>query len=66
MDGDKPLPTKVPMLGNIRQITAGDDHTCALATTGDAFCWGGNSSSQIGNGTTGMTVSSPTGVSAPF
>src|SRR5690606_17744511 len=29
---------------------AGGGHTCAIATTGDAYCWGNGSSGQLGNG----------------
>jgi len=32
-------------------VAAGYRHTCALSTDGTAFCWGGNSSGQLGDGT---------------
>lgn len=35
-----------PMIG----ITAGEDHTCAYDTTGNAWCWGDNTDGQLGNG----------------
>ncbi len=35
------------------RLTAGYDHTCALASTGESFCWGDNASGQIGDGTSG-------------
>lgn len=33
------------------QVAVGRDHACALAGTGAAYCWGDNSRSQIGDGT---------------
>lgn len=32
-----------PFLKNIKQITTGDAHTCALTESGKVACWGGNS-----------------------
>ncbi|MGZ6927226.1 MAG: RCC1 domain-containing protein [Acidimicrobiia bacterium] len=37
---------------DLTQVASGDFHTCARATTGAAYCWGMNSSGQIGDGTT--------------
>jgi len=32
-------------------IRAGNTHTCAVATNGDAYCWGDNNSGQLGRDT---------------
>ena len=38
-----------PLTG-IRQISAGDDFTCAVLTSGEARCWGTGNSGQLGDG----------------
>ena len=38
---------------NVRQISAGASHTCAVTTTGRPYCWGDNTRGQIGDNTTG-------------
>lgn len=37
--------------GTALAIAAGSNHTCARLDSGAAFCWGGNSTGQLGNGT---------------
>ena len=34
------------------RITSGTSHSCGLTSAGTAFCWGGNGSGQIGDGST--------------
>jgi alpha-tubulin suppressor-like RCC1 family protein len=49
---DRPRPTEVASPGGVTflLVTAGDDHVCALDTTGDAWCWGAGDRGQLGDG----------------
>ena len=31
-------------------MAKGDDHTCAIATDGDTYCWGGGALGSLGDG----------------
>jgi len=35
----------------VKQITASDDHTCAIASNNQVYCWGSNGHGQLGDGT---------------
>lgn len=37
-------------LANVAQISAAQDHTCAVRSDGSTLCWGAGTSGQIGNG----------------
>lgn len=52
-DSATPLPVLMtPLNGDgIRDIQAGPNNTCAVSTSGAAYCWGSNSYGQLGNGT---------------
>lgn len=41
------------VLRGITAIAAGEEHTCALLTGGEAWCWGGARLGRLGVGTTG-------------
>lgn len=44
------------MSGRWSSLSGGGDFSCGIDTAGSAFCWGGNSSGELGNGTEDYTV----------
>jgi alpha-tubulin suppressor-like RCC1 family protein len=54
----------IPVTGAERFVfvTAGDFHTCALTSSGVAYCWGGNYYGEVGIGSVGGAVRVPTAV----
>lgn len=50
---------RIPVEGPF--VTAGLEHTCALTSSGKAYCWGRNDSGQLGDGTRDHTTE-PQGV----
>jgi alpha-tubulin suppressor-like RCC1 family protein len=43
-------PVRFPIGFRVKQITAGQAHTCALSEAGKVICWGENSSGELGQG----------------
>ena len=43
----------------VNSIAAGNDFTCAVASDHNVYCWGLNTSGQLGNGTTTTPVATP-------
>ena len=45
--------------GTVAQITSGAYHTCALNTSGLAYCWGYDAYGQLGNNNSTTSPSAP-------
>ena len=64
-----PVAVQMPAGVSFQSITAGTAYTCALATTGHAYCWGANSYGQLGNNSTADSLTplavSSAGVNVP-
>ncbi len=50
-------------LGGITAVTAGQSHTCAIGPNQSVYCWGDNSSGQLGNGSAASSSLTPVVVS---
>ncbi|MBU1238185.1 hypothetical protein KKF84_04595 [Myxococcota bacterium] len=59
-----PVAVPMPADRSFTTIAAGMLHRCALDDMGNAWCWGSNTDSQLGDGTT-TTASTPIGVLMP-
>jgi alpha-tubulin suppressor-like RCC1 family protein len=45
-------PVEVEGVTNAKQVSAGEEYSCALLASGEAMCWGWNEFGQLGDGTT--------------
>jgi hypothetical protein len=59
----QPSPVAVTGLTGVTQVSTGGLHTCALSSTGAAYCWGANGVGRLGNGNT-ANQHAPVAVSA--
>ena len=51
ISADKNIPTRIGNNSDWRDISLGWGHTCGIRNNGELFCWGYNSSGQLGDGT---------------
>ncbi|MGH7572209.1 MAG: RCC1 domain-containing protein [Gemmatimonadota bacterium] len=58
IDNDRDIPVRVLGVSAFESISAGDFHTCGVATLGNAYCWGFNDTGQLGKGDSGFTTGS--------
>lgn len=64
IDSSSPVSVVMPAGVIFRSIDVGVDYSCALTTIGNAYCWGDNTASQLGD-RTATTRNSPTAVVMP-
>lgn len=55
--GLRAVPVIATVLGSgVREVAVGYYHTCVTSTAGSAYCWGLNTSGQLGNGSTTQSL----------
>jgi len=46
-------------------VSTGRNHTGGVTVNGEAYCWGGNTAGQLGNGVPDFATSTPVAVVGP-
>ncbi|MFM7678398.1 MAG: RCC1-like domain-containing protein, partial [Roseiflexaceae bacterium] len=64
-DSSVPVAVSMPAGVTFTAISAGQSHTCALTTTGTAYCWGLNIYGQLGKGDSNLGSKTPAAVTMP-
>ncbi len=54
------LPQEVISSSSFINLSTGNNHTCAIKASGRLYCWGDNTYSQLGKGTTNDIIKAPT------
>src|SRR5207253_719567 len=54
-----PVRALTPAGVGFHEVSAGDTHTCALARTGAVYCWGLNTSGQLGGTPNANAMATP-------
>jgi alpha-tubulin suppressor-like RCC1 family protein len=69
-DGNSPTDSDIPILVQsalmFESIGAGAFHSCGVVTSGGAYCWGSNSSGELGNGNGPADSDTPVLVAGAF
>jgi alpha-tubulin suppressor-like RCC1 family protein len=59
-DQPTPVPGTVKGLSQVVGLSCGDLHTCAVVSGGKVYCWGSNNFGQLGCGSNGGDIATPT------
>jgi alpha-tubulin suppressor-like RCC1 family protein len=59
-DQPSAVPGTVKGLSQVVGLSCGDIHTCAVVSGGKVYCWGSNDFGQLGYGSSGGDIASPT------
>jgi alpha-tubulin suppressor-like RCC1 family protein len=56
------IPVQVSGINNATEVAAGQDHACAVLSSGAVDCWGNDSLGQLGDGNTRVVSATPVSV----